>query len=427
MQRRQQEARFSQLLSLHLRPDAPPLTVSELSRTIANALRERFPFAVRVVGEVSQVSFSASGHVYFRLKDAWAVVSCVVWRDTAVQLDVHSLLAEGAAVEIIGEISTYVKRSEYQLIVGSIEPVGLGALHRRLEQLKAKLRAQGLFDAARKRPLPSFIQRVAVVTSRNADALVDFIKTCRARGAHVSLLLVHAPVQGEQAAPELARAVRRAGRLDVDAVVLTRGGGSLEDLMAFNTEMVARAIAACERPVISAVGHESDVTIADLVADVRAATPTAAAVLVAAERDALLKRLSGLSGSLRRLLVRRLGESVQALDGVTRALKGCDPRRRLADLRRRTLEARRRLRRSIEMRLRECRAKIDDHAATLRALSPRNTLQRGYAIVFDGSHSVVTDADRTKLGDPLEILLKRGKLGAAVTANKGQHGQDDLS
>ena len=415
------------MLSLHLRPDAPALTVSELSRAIANALRDRFPFAVRVVGEASRISFSESGHVYFRLKDANAVIECLVWRETAEQLDVRSLLNEGAAVEIIGEVRTYPKRSEYQVVVGSILPVGLGALYRRLEQLKVKLRDEGLFDETRKRRLPSFIQRVAVVTSRNADALQDFIETARARGPHVSILLVHAPVHGELAAPEIARAVRRAGRLNVDAVVVTRGGGSLEDLWAFNTEVVARAIAACARPVISAVGHESDITIADLVADVRAATPTAAAVLVAAERNALLTRLAELARSLRRLLVRRSMDSAQALDGLVRALQRGDPRRRLAEMSRRALEAQRRLRRAIEARLREGRASVEACASTLEALSPSSALQRGYAIVFDKQHGVVTDAARTKVGDPLAIMLKRGKLDATVTAKKEKHDQDDLS
>ena len=438
--------------------DEPAMTVGELCRSVRTALDAAFPRRVRVTGEVSRFARYPSGHVYFSLKDADGLVACVVWRATAERLTVLPI-ADGAAVEVLGRVSIYKERSQFQLTVDDIVPVGHGALHVAFERLKEKLRGEGLFEPERKRPMPAFVSRAAIVTSRGGAALQDFLTCCRRRGGHVAITLVHSPVQGEAAAPALARAIRKAGRLDVDVVVVARGGGSIEDLWAFNTEAVARAIAACARPVISAVGHETDFTIADFVADVRAATPTAAAELITLDRTAQLRLLANLSVRLARGLKRSLelhggrfaraqrdlslspesfvGDRAQLLDDLGEGLRRCDPRRRLGDSRRRiddlgvrlrlaaprvlrasaarASEARRAL---LDVKDRELVRRRNGYAiavARLTALGPRSTLARGYAIVYDERGRVVSDANATAPGRNIGVTLRRGALMAAVT------------
>ena len=404
------------VLNLPLLPSAAALTVTQFARAVEGVLRDGFPFPVRVTGEVSNARFvAASGHTYFDLKDQFSVVRCVCWSTSDAAAYAGDVCVDGAAVEVLADVRTYGKRSEFQLSVLEAVPVGRGRLFRLFEQLKAKLAAEGLFDEARKRPIPAFLRAVAIVTSREGMALADFVRTSRARGAHVRIVLVHAPVQGEAAAPAIAQAIRRAGSLDVEAVVVARGGGSIEDLWAFNTEVVARAIVACPKPVISAVGHEADVTIADFVADRRVATPTAAAVLVAGERAKLLERLDDLAIRLWRCVRANLGAAAQRLDDLSGALRRTDPRRRLVDLRRRVRDLRTGLRQSFQRSHELRRGRFAGAFAALRALGPAQTLARGYAIVFDDRERVVTEARRTRIGQGLDIVLKAGRLAARVT------------
>ena len=439
--------------------DQPAITVGDLCRSIRFALEGAFPRRIRVTGEVSNCKRYPSGHVYFNLKDADGLVACVAWRSTVQLLRVALPIADGTAVEILGRVSTYKERSQFQLTVDDIVPVGHGALHVAFERLKEKLRVEGLFEPERKRPLPAFVARVAIVTSRDGAALQDFLTCCRRRAGHVEVILVKAPVQGDAAAPGLARAIRRAGRLKVDVVVVARGGGSIEDLWAFNTESVARAIAASSRPVISAVGHETDFTIADFVADLRAPTPTAAAEMITLDAAAQLRVISALSGRLARALRRALadngdafervrrellsapqifmGEPAQRLDGLTDGLRRGDPRRRLRDARRRIDNSLVRMRSAGPRTLNAARMEIaasrrdfadvatralarkagalDVASAQLAALGPRATLARGYAIVHDEQGRVLTDAVATAIGRKIGVTLRRGALGAAVT------------
>lgn len=405
------------MLHLPLLAETPPLTVTQFAHAIESALHREFLLPVRVTGEVTGVySQPESGHTYFSIKDALSVVKCVCWATSDAASYIGDVCTEGAAVEVTAEVRTYYKRGEYQLSILEAVPVGRGRLFRLFEQLKAKLQAQGLFSDERKRPIPQFVREVAIVTSRDGMALQDFVKTSRARGAHVGITLVHAPVQGESAAPMLAAAIRRAGRLDVDVVVVARGGGSLEDLWAFNTEVVARAIAACAKPVISAVGHEADFTIADFVADLRVATPSMAAVHVAGERAKLLERLDDLSARLIRCVRHALASGEQRLDDAVAGLRRNDPRRRLEDLRKRTRAAAATLR-QVFARYREAqRGRLAAAAAALKALGPDRTLARGYAIVFDERGNVVTEARRTSIGQEVDIALRTGRLGAEITS-----------
>ncbi len=447
--------------------DVQAISVGELCRRIRAALRGGFPSSVRVLGEVSR-SRTIDGNTYFTLKDREGLIDCYCYRESAALLQVKLPLEDGMAVEVAGFVDIYERRSAYQLRVTGIIPVGKGALYLAFEQLKAKLEAEGLFAASRKRPIPRFIRDVAIVTSRNAAALQDFITTCRRRGAHVQIWLQHAPVSGAAAAPELARAILAAGRLPVDVVVVARGGGPIEDLWAFNTEQVARAIADCAKPVISAVGHETDFSIADFVADFRVPTPTAAAELVAQERDALLARIASAQSRLRRALLRRVlgprealdralrelqrgqasGLSVRAqrLDDCAADLRRGDPRRRIAAWQARTRDAGLRLRALASRALvgpsaqttalehglaqafarsavRRARA-LDVAGAKLQALGPRRTLQRGYAIAYDASGAVLTESTRVRIGEKIGVELKTGSLGAIVSEKKDDHGEN---
>ncbi len=448
--------------------DEPVMTVGDLCRSIRVSLDAAFPRRVRVTGEVSRCNRYPSGHVYFNLKDADGLVACVAWRSTAERLTILPI-ADGTAVEVLGRVSIYKERSQFQLTVDDIVPVGQGELHIAFERLKEKLRREGLFEAERKRPLPAFVTRAAIVTSRNGAALQDFVTCCQRRGGHVAITLVHSLVQGAAAAPAIARAIRRAGKLDVDVVVVARGGGSIEDLWAFNTENVARAIAACARPVISAVGHETDFTIADFVADLRAATPTAAAELITLDTAAQLRALAVLSARLARELKRALaqpaerfarlrrelllapdtfaGGRAQMIDDVAEALRRRDPRRRLGEARRRIDEADIRMRAAGPRMLRTAATRVvgargslaqagerglvsrrnsfEVVSARLAALGPRATLARGYAIVHDERNRVLTDATATAVGRRIGVTLRRGALSAAIVRIEETHDQGE--
>ncbi|MDQ2817936.1 MAG: exodeoxyribonuclease VII large subunit [Candidatus Eremiobacteraeota bacterium] len=417
------------------------LSVGQLCRAIRSHLERALPNRVRVKGEVWKCKPpSNAGHVYFDLKDEQAQIACVCWYSTVQTLDLQFPLDDGACFEVTGRIGTYPQRSQYQLVVEDVVSVGRGELYRRFELLKEKLKAQGLFDEGRKRPVPSFIGHVAIVTSRGGAALHDFLITCQRRGAHVRITFVHAAVQGEAAAPELARAIRFAGTLDVDAVVVARGGGSIEDLWAFNTEAVALAIAACSRPVISAVGHETDFTIADFVADMRAATPTAAAEHVARERVALLaaiatatrrllkgavriaasarERLERTETDLRKAPAALLSARAQRVDELASAVERCSPRRRLAEARRRLIQTRQRLgavaRRSIASRC----SNLANARGRLNTLGPHHTLERGYAIVYGPDERIVKSIEQVRVADPMRVLIYDGRLAATITAKE---------
>ena len=293
-------------------PGRRVLTVSELTAAIEDQLEARFG-GLWVEGEISNLRVHTSGHVYFTLKDEGAQLRAVLFRSRTRRLRFEP--ADGLHVLAFGSLDVYPARGEYQLVCEILEPKGLGALQLAFEQLKARLAAEGLFDAARKRPLPALPRRVGLVTSPTGAAVRDFLRVITRRFAGVHVVVYPVRVQGETAAPEIVQALRDLNRLGgFDVLVLARGGGSLEDLWAFNEEIVARAIAESKIPVISAVGHETDVTIADFVADLRAPTPSAAAELVVREKAQLLAQLVSLRERLQRVVwqrVDRLGERVR--------------------------------------------------------------------------------------------------------------------
>ncbi|MDR2186744.1 MAG: exodeoxyribonuclease VII large subunit, partial [Azonexus sp.] len=340
------------------------LSVSRLNRLVRDCLEASFPLAW-VAGEVSNLTYAASGHVYFSLKDAEAQVRCVMWRSRAQLLGWR--LANGQQVEARALVSFYEPRGEFQLNVEAVRRAGQGDLYEQFLRLKAQLEAEGLFAAAAKRPLPVFPRRLAIVTSPQAAALRDVLATLARRAPHVAIDLYPTPVQGEGASQRIAAALKAASEGGGDLILLCRGGGALEDLQAFNNESVARAIRTAGVPVVTGIGHETDFTIADFAADLRAPTPTAAAELAAPDRAALLRQLERLAEHLQRRAERAIADRQQRLDGLARRL--LHPAETLARRQSELLALAQRLRQSL--RWQNDRARQEWQAASQRLAAAR--------------------------------------------------------
>ncbi len=443
-------------LEFDLTPERRIFSVSEINGAIRAMLDAGFR-DIWVSGEISGLKLAASGHYYFTLKERDAQLKCVAFRSA--QRYWKFKPADGLAVLARGRIDVYEVRGEYQLLVELLEPQGLGALQLAFEQLKKKLAAEGLFAAERKRPLPRFPRRIGIVTSPRGAAIADMVHILSRRFPGLAIRLFPALVQGSGAVEEVCRGIdyfSRSGWPEV--VIVGRGGGSLENLWTFNEEAVARAIAACSVPVISAVGHETDVTIADFVADLRAPTPSAAAELVVPTRDSIFDRIAAAEATAaqavryrlarldRRLrqqgvdralgvLHGRIGRGLQrvdeqeyrlreglraALDSRERACRALEVRLRHFDMRPRLAAAWRRLEaaqslsaESIRRRLARRRSAFDQHAAQLDALSPLKVLERGYAIVSNKS-GIVKDAAAAPPASRIHVRLAQGELDALV-------------
>jgi exodeoxyribonuclease VII large subunit len=436
-------------------------TVSRLNRE-ARGLVEGSLGSIWLEGEVSNFARPGSGHWYFSLKDDAAQVRCAMFRQRNAGLGM--VPKDGMQVLVRARASVYEARGEFQLIVDHLEESGEGELRRRFERLKRQLAAEGLFDSARKRPLPRLPRRIGVVTSATGAALRDILQVLRRRFAAVPVVLYPVPVQGAGSAAQIAAAIALASaRAEVDVLVVGRGGGSLEDLWSFNEEVVARAIVGCAIPVVSAVGHEVDVTIADLAADVRAPTPSAAAELIVPDAAEWLRSLAAaeqrLAGAWRRRLLAwrdgldwaagrlaqlhparaverqqqrlddldlRLGQAVRTRLSVAghrlaarRAeLLGLSPRARLSHLGQRLAVLQARLSPALAARLELARSRFLGTARALHAVSPLATLERGYAIALrlpDGA--ILTASAQAPAGTDVELRLSKGRLRARVTAS----------
>jgi exodeoxyribonuclease VII large subunit len=367
-----------------------------------------------VEGEVSNFRRYESGHCYFTLKDAQAQLSCVMWRGIAAALKFAP--ADGRQVVARGKLSVYEPRGQYQLVVEWLEQAGLGALWAAFEALKAKLAAEGLFDPARKRPLPAYPRTIALVTSSSGAAIRDLFKVILGRWPKLALLVVPVRVQGEGAAQEIAAGIELVNRHgQADVMIVGRGGGSLEDLWAFNEEIVARAIAASHIPVISAVGHEIDFTISDFVADVRAATPSHAGEIVVPELAAVVEQLERLRTALPEALLARLELARERLRSLAGSWALRAPEERLQQQRQRLDDLQARLE-PLARRLCETRAeRLAGIAARLEGLSPLRVLERGYSVTErarDGA--IVKSADAVKEGELVRTRLWRGRLVSRV-------------
>jgi exodeoxyribonuclease VII large subunit len=386
-------------------------------------VEECFP-RVWVAGEVSNCTRAGSGHIYFTLKDDQAQLKAVIWRSAAQRLRFD--LRDGQDVIASGPIEVYPPRGQYQLVADKLIPQGVGALELALRQLQQKLSADGLFDPDRKRPLPRFPRKVALITSPTGAAVRDMIQVLTRRWKLADIVLLPVMVQGDGAAEQIAAALRSVGQIpDVDVVICGRGGGSLEDLWAFNEEVVARAIAACPRPVVSAVGHEIDVTVADLVADRRALTPSEAAELVVPLDSEVRAELDRWSQQLRSALQQRARQARLQLDGLSTRRCFARPLERLHFLATQLDELESRLSRGINGVLERARRECAAVAAHLEALSPLGVLARGYSLTKrlpDGQ--LVRSAADVQVGDRLSTLLGDGELLSTVTAVFADDGGD---
>ncbi len=436
--------------------DREVLTVSQLNLRARQLLEDVFP-QVWVEGEISNLARPSSGHVYFTLKDSASQVRCALFRNQAAR--VRELLRDGLAVRVRGKVSLYEGRGDYQMILDSLEAAGDGALRLAFEALKDKLAREGLFAAERKRALPAHPTRIGIISSPTGAVIRDIISVFRRRAPQVELYLAPSAVQGREATAQLVRAIALADRQGFDALIVARGGGSLEDLWCFNEEAVARAVASCVTPVVSAVGHETDVTICDFVADVRAPTPSAAAELLAPDNrarqqqlDALAlrlnrswrqqqhlrqqqldhlrtrlrhpgerlaqqaQRLDELELRLRRALQQQLAARGRQLEQLGQRIHAQHPERQLARLRPQLDALQQRLARAMRQRLQQDGQRLAALGQSLHIVSPLATLSRGYSILLDEDGHAVRSAAEVQPGQPLTARLAEGELQLQVQA-----------
>ena len=434
-------------------PAGAILSVSALNRSVRDLLEHRLPLAW-VAGEISNLLQARSGHLYFSLKDSAAQVRCVMFRSRGMLLDWAP--RDGMHVEVRALVTLYEARGDFQLNVEFMRPAGLGALYEAFLRLRDRLEREGLFDPLAKRPLPAYPRAIGVVTSRAAAALRDVLTTLRRRNPSIPVVLYPTAVQGEAAPAGIVAALAAAGRrAECDVLILCRGGGSIEDLQAFNDERVARAVRASPIPVVVGVGHETDFTIADFAADVRAPTPTAAAELVSPPRDELLARIGVLVARLRRSVARDLESRMQTVDHLSRRLvhpgrrleaqsallaqlstrlsqaiaRSLDRRRwgvrdllersrrhlpPLELLRLRAAQASERIAAASQRQLAERTTRVDALARSLAHLDPRAVLERGYSIVRDERGTIVRRSRQVASGDRVDITFAEGSAAARV-------------
>ena len=429
------------------------LSVGELNRSVRDLLEHRYPL-LWVKGEISNFILAKSGHAYFVLKDREAQLRCAMFRNRHQNLTWQP--RDGMQVEVQGLVTLYEARGEFQLVAETMRQAGRGTLFEAFLRLKEKLEKEGLFAEGDKRPLAFLPRSIGIVTSIQGAALRDVLATLARRNPSAGIIVYPTVVQGEGAGAKIARAISiAASRRECEVLIVCRGGGSIEDLWAFNDEAVARAIRACPMPVVSGVGHETDFTIADFAADVRAPTPTAAAELVSPERDTLLNHVSTLLTTLRRRVLREIEDRAQSIDHLSRRLQHPGQRlrereqylhqlnQRLGRAAHRAIEQQGWILASLILRLEQETPRISVMAervqnqsgridaaihatlgrvslhiegllSSLQILSPQRVLERGYSLVQDGTGRVVCDATHLKVGDPLEISFSRGGVISRV-------------
>lgn len=395
--------------------DLPPRVLSVSA--ITTYIRQKFEADLNLQdlwleGEISNWKHAPSGHIYFTLKDALASIRCVIWRSQAERL-VYLPQRDGEAVQAHGRISIYEAGGAYQFYVDDLEPAGQGALYAQFERLKARLAAEGLFAAELKQPLPAFPRRIGLVTSPTGAALRDILNVLRRRYPLVQVILSPTPVQGETAPTQIMAALAAIARQPVDVIILARGGGSLEDLWAFNDEALGRAIAACPIPVVAGVGHEIDFTIADFVADVRAPTPSAAAELVTPDQLELKRWLSQQKLALVDAAEQVVAAARTRLQTRRWNLGRLSPQAQIDNQRQRLDVLANRADQSLQHHLSLQRERLKTLTAQLQAFDPQTTLTRGYAIVQHGQ-TVVTQTGQVGPGDEIAVQVSDGKFQATV-------------
>ena len=431
-----------ELMSDFFQQTSKVFTVGELTRAIRGMLETKFG-AVWVQGEISNYKLHPSGHQYFTLKDQRAQIGCVIWRDTMAPL--RQPLVDGAHVQAYGTVTVFEARGQYQLNVRILQPRGVGLLQARFETLKRKLQAEGLFAPERKRPLPKFPRRIGIVTSPTGAAIRDMLNVLHRRAPWLQILISPVRVQGTGAAQEIAVAIREIATPNenwqpLDLIVVTRGGGSIEDLWEFNEEIVARAIVDVSVPIVSAVGHEIDFSICDFVADLRAPTPSAAAELIVSDIIDLQRRIDGCARGLARQLLNRVRDAQQRLDHgretlqrclahkidsykrgllhITAALQARSPARELMVRRNRFADLHRRLVASPGQLLENARHRFRHIEGILRVLGPDATLRRGYSITTDERGKVIRTIAAVRPKMKIRTRVSDGEFGSEILEGK---------
>jgi len=388
-------------------------TVRQVNAYIKNMFTQDFMLnRIYVRGEVSNCKYHTSGHIYFSLKDESGTIACVMFAGSRSGLSFR--MQSGQTVIVLGSVSVYERDGKYQLYAKEILLDGAGLLYERFEALKRELEEMGMFAPEYKQPIPAYVRRVGIVTAPTGAAVRDIINIARRRNPYVQLILYPALVQGEGAVSSIIRGIRMLEEQQVDVIIAGRGGGSIEDLWAFNEEAVARAIFDCGVPVISAVGHETDTLISDFVADLRAPTPSAAAELAVYEYAAAEARKKEYELQLKRLMAQKLREQRQRLEQLSVRLRYAHPRQKLNDRRQYASDLETRLRGQMERRLETCRHKLAIYIEKMNGLSPLKKLNQGYSYVADRTGGAVRSISQVKPGDELLIYVSDGIVDAQV-------------
>lgn len=395
-------------------------SVTEINNRVKDVIGENFS-SIWVAGEVSNLRVPSSGHMYFTLKDDRCQISAIIWRSQAARLRFD--IRDGLSLVIQGELDVYPPQGRYQIICRQVYPKGVGALDLAFRKLKEKLAKEGLFDPERKRPLPYLPRRIGIVTSGTGAAIRDMLKTIEQRCPFAPVLVRPAQVQGEGAAEDIARAIQELNYVeDIDVIIVGRGGGSLEDLWAFNEEAVARAIFNSRAPVVSAVGHQTDFTIADFVADQRALTPTDAGRHVVPDRQHIAEQLQSLSKRLARGLTTRLNRAKDSLDSLSRSYVMRKPMDMVRSREQKLDELSTQFQRAGGELLQHRRNQLDNISARLEGLSPTKVLARGYSITIrENNGKIVRDASEVAPGDKLKTVLQKSSLRSTVETASGDN------
>lgn len=390
------------------------LSVTEVNRFIKTLMATNSVLkSLEVEGEISNYKRQASGHLYFSLKDAGARIGCVMFRSDAAHLDFEP--EDGMHVVCKGRVDVFEKAGQYQIYVRSVQPAGIGNLYREFETLKRTLETLGYFDASAKKKIPEGIETLGVVTSPTGAAIHDIIAVCHRRDPQLEIILAPAQVQGKEAGSSIAAAIRQLDQLDpIDVIVVGRGGGSMEDFWAFNERVVADAIYHAKTPIVSAVGHETDFTIADFVADLRMPTPSAAAEALTQDQQAVRRRLAGLQGILHQEIQQMIANRREAVDLMGRLLLAHNPEAIIDNWRMIIDHFQERLMQGMRRQLAQSRQALDNHRIKLVAFDPRHALKRGFVWVHAASGELVRSVDQAKAAGSLRLSFADGDVKAKV-------------
>lgn len=388
-------------------------TVAQVNSYIRNMFTQDFMLQkVRIRGEVSNCKYHTSGHIYFTLKDEKSAISCVMFSSDRRGLPFR--MTEGQQVVVSGSVDVYERDGKYQLYARQIELDGIGALYERYERLKAELAERGMFDEAYKRPIPRYIRVLGVVTAETGAAVRDIINVATRRNPYVQVILYPAIVQGEAAAPSIINGIHALERLQTDTIIVGRGGGSIEDLWAFNEEAVAQAVFDCSVPVISAVGHETDVTITDFVADLRAPTPSAAAELAVCDFRQIEERMEEYEATMQHLCRRTIQSYQNRAAQYGMRLRYLSPLHILHTKKTQAVSLEERLQAAMEGKLQEVRHRLALYAAQMKGLSPLDKLSQGYAYASDATGKTLSSVEQVAVGEQIQVYVKDGSLLAQV-------------